>query len=182
MGEQHRIFKFRNKTGRTIYIETPDGALIEIAPEEQSNTQPIKRKMVSKQSAARKKVKLINRTPHPINIETVDGRVIEIPPTPPPVRLAEEVVNEEIWDVELDSGEIVQIRVVTKRLQSDGAPPRAQLIGDTFVFDVVSFPVAMSLGSCAPDTGEGSAVRDENGNIKYVKRLCFVETAKKARK
>lgn len=125
----------------------------------------------------RKKVKVVNRTPHPINIQdAVGGEIVTIPPSPPPLRLEETIVGEEMWEIQWEdaNGEIrsAVVKVVKKKLSL----PSASSPEDSSVVEIVSLPVAMSVpGMVAPDTGKGG-VRDEKGNIAYVQWLCVIES------
>lgn len=118
------------------------------------------------------RVKLINRTPHPITIQTIEGEIVEIPPTPPPVRLAERVIKESVWEMELPNGRVVRVKVVEKELIPNGTC--SSLTDEKFTADIVSLPAALAGGGLVPDTGSG-AVRDEKGNILYVTQLAIIK-------
>lgn len=120
--------------------------------------------------------KFINLTPHEISVIDENGNTIKLfQPSGYVLRLVQkrdiELCAISQW-FEPENIETVMYRPIDEELELD----KPELIQDKDAVYIVSNPIAKFMKNPrfqAPDTMPESALRDENGNIIGVRRLCF---------
>ena len=105
----------------------------------------------------------INLTPHEIvmKVNDVDG-LIKVPPSGEVLRLDEDVQE---WST------IEKIPVVTKTYRIENLPDEKPGVWYLVSSMVLAYVPVARVDFLAPDTGVGSAIRNEKGQIIAVKRL-----------
>lgn len=111
------------------------------------------------------RINLRNFTKHPVRIHTADG-ILEIP-SEGEARVAVETTS--LGDIEVDNH---RVDIVERRFGKVEGLPQAE-VGTVFIVSslVMSHISVFRDDLVAPDTGPGSVIRDDDGNIVGVKRL-----------